>query len=253
MVEWRISIRKGICIDEWNVLMRDEAANGAVQEDMKARLTELNENEILLYLGYRGQEYPAEIRKQIERCEREVVTAAQPRLVWRRLPVDGELFSALHLEGQDIRELLEGCSEAVLMAVTLGQGIERLLAKSSVSNMADAVIMDACASTAIENVADNFEFDLRGEVEEEGKYLTDRFSPGYGDLPLFSQRQLCAALDTGRKIGLLLSPSLLMIPGKSVTAILGISDEPKALRKRGCESCSLFRSCMYRKEGKSCQ
>lgn len=219
---------------------------------MQARLTELNENEILLYLGYRGQEYPAEIREQIERCEREVVAAAQPRLVWRRIRVDEALFSALHLEGKDIRELLSGCREAVLMAVTLGQGIDRLLTRSSVSNMADAVIMDACASTAIENVAENFESDLRGEVEAEGLYLTDRFSPGYGDLPISSQRQLCAALDTGRRIGLSLSPSLLMIPGKSVTAILGISEEPKALRKRGCECCSLFRSCMYRKEGRSC-
>lgn len=219
---------------------------------MQARLTELNENEILLYLGYRGQEYPAEVEAQIKRCEREVLAAADPRLIWRRLPVGGADFSALPLEGKDIRELLAGCDEAVLMAVTLGQGIDRLLARSSVSNMADAVIMDACASTAIENVADNFEMDLRRELEVENLYLTDRFSPGYGDLPLAVQKQFCAALDTGRKIGLSVSASMLMIPGKSVTAVLGISERPKPLRKRGCESCSLFRSCMYRKEGKSC-
>ncbi len=219
---------------------------------MQARLTELNENEILLYLGYRGQEYPAELKEQIEHCKREVVAAAQPRLIWRRLGVRDANFMALALEGEDIRELLEDCQEAVFMAVTLGQGVDRLLARKSVSNMADAVIMDACASTAIENVADNFEMDLRREVEAEGLYLSDRFSPGYGDLPLSTQKQLCAMLDTGRKIGLSLSPSLLMIPGKSVTAILGISDRPKPLRKRGCESCSLFKSCMYRKEGRNC-
>lgn len=138
------------------------------------------------------------------------------------------------------------------MAVTLGQGIDRLLAKSSVSNMADAVIMDACASTAVENVADNFERDLRKELEAEHLYLTDRFSPGYGDLPLAVQKQFCTALDTERRIGLSVSSSMLMIPGKSVTAVLGISESPKLLRKRGCESCSLFRSCIYRKEGKSC-
>jgi len=219
---------------------------------MQARLTEPNENEILLYLGYRGQEYPAELKEQIERCKKDVLAAAQPRLAWRRLSVHDANFAALRLEGKDIQELLEGCQEAVLMAVTLGQGIDRLLARSSVSNMADAVIMDACASAAIENVADHFEMGLRGEVEKEGLYLSDRFSPGYGDLPLSTQKQLCAVLDTARKIGLSLSPSLLMMPGKSVTAVLGISSEPKPLRKRGCESCSLFHSCMYRKEGKSC-
>ena len=95
--------------------------------------------------------------------------------------------------------------------------------------------------------------DLRREVEAEGLYLTDRFGPGYGDLPLSAQKKLCAALDTGRRIGLSLSPSLLMIPGKSVTAVLGIADMQKPLRKRGCENCSLFRDCMYRRDGKNCQ
>ena len=223
------------------------------EKDIQARLTELNENEILLYLGYRGQEYPEEVEAQIKRCEKEVLAAANPRLVWRKFPVNGEFFSVLALGGKDIGKLLTGCHEAVLMAVTLGPGTDRLLARSSVSNMADAVIMDACASTAIENVADNFEMDLRREVEAEGLYLTDRFSPGYGDLPLSAQKKLCAVLDTGRRIGLFLSPSLLMIPGKSVTAILGISDAPKPLRKRGCESCSLFRDCMYRRDGKNCR
>ena len=189
-------------------------------KDIQARLTELNENEILLYLGYRGQKYPAEVEAQIKRCEKDVLAAAYPRLIWRRLPVNG---------------------------------VDRLLTRNSVSNMADAVIMDACASTAIENVADNFEMDLRREVEAEGLYLTDRFSPGYGDLPLSAQKKLCAALDTGRRIGLSLSPSLLMIPGKSVTAVLGIADMQKSLRKRGCENCSLFRDCMYRRDGKNCQ
>lgn len=220
--------------------------------NMQARLTTLNENEILLYLGYRGQEYPPEIKKQIERCSGAVLAAAVPRLIWRRLPVDGACVSGLLLPGKDIAELLVGCREVALMAVTLGLGIDRLLAKSSVSNMADAVIMDACASTAIENVADNFEADLRKGLEEEGLFLTDRFSPGYGDLSLGVQRQFLEVLDAGRKIGLSVSSSMLLIPGKSVTAVLGISKEPKPLRKRGCETCNLFRTCCYRREGKSC-
>ena len=45
-------------------------------KDIQARLTELNENEILLYLGYRGQKYPAEVEAQIKRCEKDVLAAA---------------------------------------------------------------------------------------------------------------------------------------------------------------------------------
>ncbi len=219
---------------------------------MQAKLTGLNENEILMYLGYRGQEYTEDVREQMKCCEKEVLQTAVPRLVWRRLAIEDANFTALSLEGKDISEHLDGCREAVLMAVTLGPEIDALLRKKSVTDMADAVIMDACADTAVENVADHFETDLRRELEAEHLYLTDRFSPGYGDLPLSTQKKLCAALDTERKIGLSLSPTMLMIPKKSVTAILGISDYEKPLRKRGCEACARFRDCTYRKEGKHC-
>jgi cobalamin-dependent methionine synthase I len=124
--------------------------------------------------------------------------------------------------------------------------------RREVTDMADAVIMDACASVAVENVCDHFEFDLRRQLEGEGQYLTDRYSPGYGDLPLNCQSRLCDALDAQRRIGLTVTASSIMVPRKSVTAILGISDRPQTLRKRGCEVCSLFLTCPYRKEGIRC-
>ncbi len=219
---------------------------------MEARLTELNFNEILMYLGHRGQDIPPEMESQIRRCMDLVTEAAQPRLVYRRLKLENGEIPGLPLEGEDMRRLLSDCQEAVLMAVTLGPRVEQLLMRSEVTDMADAVIMDACASTAVENVCDHFEFDLRDQLKGEGRYLSDRFSPGYGDLPLNTQPRLCAALDTVRRIGLTVSPNYIMVPRKSVTAILGISDRPQPLRKRGCEVCSMFRTCPYRKEGISC-
>ena len=219
---------------------------------MEARLTELNYNEILMYLGHRGQNITPEVEKQIRRCIGEVMTAAQPRLVWRRLTLENGAIPGLPLAGNDIHALLANCQQAVLMAATLGPAVERLLMRREVTDMADAVIMDACASTAIENVCDHFEFDLRAQVESEGLFLSDRFSPGYGDLPLDTQPRLCAALDTARRIGLTVSPSNIMIPRKSVSAIMGISREKQALRPRGCEVCSMFLTCPYRKEGQTC-
>lgn len=219
---------------------------------VEARLTELNFNEILMYLGHRGQDITPEVEGQIRRCMDEVTAAAQPRLVYRRLKLENGTIPGLPLEGEDMRQLLSGCREAVLMAVTLGPRVEQLLMRREVTDMADAVIMDACASTAVENVCDHFEFDLRDQLKGEGRYLSDRFSPGYGDLPLNTQPRLCAALDTARRIGLTVNPSNILVPRKSVTAILGISDRPKPLRKRGCEVCSMFRTCPYRKEGVSC-
>lgn len=127
---------------------------------MQARLTQLNDQEILMYLGYRGQEYPTELKQQIHRCMEEVTKAAQPRLVYRILPVQEGQVQGFPLEGNDMRELLADCQQAVLMAVTLGPQVEQLLMRREITNMADAVIIDACASTAVENVSDHFEFDL---------------------------------------------------------------------------------------------
>ncbi len=219
---------------------------------MEPRLTELNHNEVLLYLGYKGQEIDPSLENQISRCIGKVMKTARPRLVYRRIPVLDGAIPPLVLEGNDIRELLSTCHEAIIMAATLGSEAETLLRRMEVMNMADALIMDSAESTAIENVCNNFESDLRKELSADGLFLTDRFSPGYGDLPLESQKQISAFLDTEHRIGLTITENHLMIPRKSVTCIMGISRVEQKLRKRGCEVCSMFRSCTYRKNGRSC-
>ena len=55
-----------------------------------------------------------------------------------------------------------------------------------------------------------------------------------------------------RRIGVTLSESALMIPQKSVTALIGVSDRPQPKRAGGCESCGMREDCAYRKEGKRC-
>ena len=65
------------------------------------------------------------------------------------------------------------------------------------------------------------------EAAAEGRTCTPRFSPGYGDLPLETQRDVFRLLDCERKIGVWLNESLLMTPSKSVTAIFGLLGENK--------------------------
>jgi hypothetical protein len=218
------------------------------------RLEHINPNEVLTYLGYSSGEIPAEIDQQIAACARSVLETAVPRITWRALPVEGVTVPAagLTLEGQDMAALLQDCNEAVFLAATLGPEVERLLRRAEVTDMARALILDACASTAIENVCDNLEADLRALYQAKGLYLSDRFSPGYGDLPLHQQRDFCALLDTGRRIGVNLSASRIMVPRKSITAIMGVSNAPKPMRFRGCYHCNLFRTCQLRKNGKHC-
>lgn len=222
---------------------------------MEASNLQVNVNQVLLYLGYRGGQVPDEVEETIARCAREVMDAARPRSLWKAFALEEGCHpagTALTLEGESIRTHLEGCRQVVLMAATLGPEVETLLMRAQVTDMARAVVIDACASSAIESVCDQLEEELRADCAARGLYLTDRFSPGYGDMPIGQQGDFCRVLDTQRRIGLTVSGRDLLIPRKSVTAVLGIADTPRTRRSRGCEHCSMFRTCAYRKEGGCC-
>ena len=220
---------------------------------MEPRFTGIHENEALLYLGYRGGELPENIHETIARCEKILLKTARPRIVWRQFDLKDDLtFSGTDFRpaGNDVKNLLKDCRRVVLFAATLGTEVEALLRRIQVRDMAEAVVLDCCASSAIENVCDNFCADMQEAVAPQ--YLTDRFSPGYGDLPFAQQKEVCGILDIGRRIGVNLSPGGLMIPQKSVTALMGISDTPQKKRFRGCAYCSLFETCTLRKENRTC-
>ncbi|RAZ03040.1 Vitamin B12 dependent methionine synthase activation subunit, partial [Klebsiella oxytoca] len=53
---------------------------------------------------------------------------------------------------------------------------------------------------------------LRKEYQEKGWYMRPRFSPGYGDFPLECQREIAVALELSKRIGVMLTDSLMMIP-----------------------------------------
>ena len=216
--------------------------------NVQTRMTSLNYQQVLYYLGYRGQNIDENLKQQILNCMKLVEEKASPKIIYKIVKTNE---CALHLEGNDIQDIMNPSSFCVVMAATIGSDIDRLLMKTEITNVADALILDACANVAIENVCDHFEFDIRDELEGT-YYVSDRFSPGYGDLPLDSQMLLCEYLNTSRTIGLNVTSNCLMIPRKSVTAILGISKTPYTLRKRGCEFCSMFMNCELRKGGRCC-
>ena len=103
----------------------------------------------------------------------------------------------------------------------------------------------ACGSALVEAGCDAAEREIAGRMP--GLYLTDRFSPGYGDMPLAQMREICEVLGAQRAIGLTVSAGGVMIPRKSVTAILGISDVPVARRPAGCEGCAARETCALRR------
>ena len=158
--------------------------------------------------------------------------------------------SGVTMPGDMAALLLAGCHEAALLACTLGAGFEAMLRAAQARDMARAVILDACGSALVEAGCDRAERELKARCP--GQYLTDRFSPGYGDLPLAVQDTICTVLDAPKRLGVQVTGSLLMNPTKSVTAVIGLADVPQPARIRGCTYCALAGNCTLREGGRSC-
>ncbi len=215
----------------------------------------INVAEILRYLGA-GRGAPEMLRRQAEEIARTLSGRVTPRYVYRLYTLesgpDGFFLpeAALVLPGQTARTMLSGCRGAALLCCTLGAEFGAMLRAWQARDMARAVILDACGSALVEAGCDAAQEALSALFP--GRYFTDRFSPGYGDLPLALQRPICGALDTARRLGVHVTDSLLLNPDKSVTAILGLADRPQAARVRGCACCALKETCTLRKGGKTC-
>ena len=162
---------------------------------------------------------------------------------------NGRLFCGeLELPGQAISARMGGCDSCAILAVTLGFEVDRMIAALGHIDPYRAMIADACATAAVETLADQMTTLCR-ETFCSDKKITYRFSPGYGDLPLDMQPKLLDMIDARRLLGLTVSKSMLLSPIKSVTAFIGIAEGDCRDEKlpHGCESCFMQKSCPYRK------
>jgi hypothetical protein len=216
---------------------------------------ELNVDEALRYLGISAPA-PEDMRRQAEEIAQSLTSSVTPRYTYRLFPLSQEenafslTGSGVTLTGNTAQTMLNDCQQAVLLCCTLGAEFETMLRSEQARDMARAVILDACGSAWVEAGCDKAEDELSKRLPQ--LYRTDRFSPGYGDLPLDLQPAICAALDTRRRLGVHVTDSLLLNPGKSVTAVIGLSPRPQMARVRGCAYCTLRERCSLRKGGKHC-
>ena len=132
-----------------------------------------------------------------------------------------------------------------MMAATLGTEIDQMISRMQITNMAQAVVLDTGASVLAEQAADSAEEILRTELAAklQGRFFTARFSPGYGDYPVHCQREILACVDAHRKIGITLTSGNMMVPHKSVTALIGMADHPVTGRLATCAECVLREKC----------
>lgn len=194
---------------------------------------------------------------QVDKCEKELLDIIRPTYTHKIFLLErtenGILLSGtnLLLTGEAVKEHLRGCHSAIIMAVTLSGYADNYIRRAEISDMAQALIADCLCTAAVEQVCDIAEAEITASLPE-NSHTTWRFSPGYGDLPLEIQPNLLRVLNAEKLIGLTINDSLIMLPRKSVTALIGISDKPIENRRRGCAICNMRDTCNFRKRGNRC-
>lgn len=220
-------------------------------------ITSINRTEAFRYLGIKGTPDNATLQLADE-CEKMLLAEMTPKFCWSYAEISEHSDTSVKLSGytlefvgNDVSAHLDGCCGVVLLAAALGNNVDMLLRKTQAQDMAKAVILDAMASAAIEQVCDEAEKKISARLEN--KHFTWRFSPGYGDFPITVQKDFLTALNAQKVIGLCASQSGMLTPTKSVTAVIGVHEKSVQQQKHGCESCNMRDRCNYRKTGGTCQ
>ncbi len=219
----------------------------------KIKLTQLNRTDALRYMGYGTREPDSQTSALLDKCERELLRAIDGKYVYRVFSLtDGQIpDSKFRLDGYSIKKHLEGCTKAIFLCGTLSEAVDRLIRVKQISSMAEAIVVDALASAAVEQVCDLAE----NEILKDFPNLehTWRFGLGYGDFPLTGQRKFLDILDAPKRIGVCVNESLLLTPTKSVTCVFGLGHDLSKETMKSCDMCTLGGRCTFRLNGGTCQ
>lgn len=207
--------------------------------------------EAVRYLGYGRHAIDERTFMLIQESFQELEKIADVKSIYR-------IFEISHLNANELKlgkmavkssslcKNLKGCDLAILFGVTLGAEVDRRMRKYEITDMPKAVVFQASAAAFLEEHCDEIEEKMKSEFHQLGQYLRPRFSPGYGDFSILHQKEILEMLDAPKRIGLTMTDSFMMIPTKSVTAVIGVSKTNENCHKKGCEICSKT-DCLYRR------
>lgn len=218
---------------------------------------EIKREDVLKYLGSNNKAFDHQLEELLESCITEIKEIAKPLYTYEtfNIEVDSQgvklVNQELYFKGNSIITHLQDSMECVILAATLGVEVDRRIKRYQLTSLTRAVILDACASATIEALCDEAQEEIRSQCKLRGLFITSRFSPGYGDLAIEYQPRILQCLKGEQKIGLMVTDENILVPRKSVTAIIGLTKTMAEEIPSGCGDCKA-RFCIYRREENIC-
>jgi len=150
-----------------------------------------------------------------------------------RLTVEGA--SPDLLAGEAAQRRFSGARLLVLSVVTLGEQWDEALDELATrGEPAEAWFLDALGTWLVDRAARLVEERAGREIARLGLERMGRYRPGYGDLPLEAQAELCALCESER-IGVQANEAMSLWPRKSVTGLAAFREKAGEAGERGEE------------------
>lgn len=203
---------------------------------------EFDRSEILRYLGYGSEKGKVSSRtsnmleEEIERA----LSLISPRACYRVVKKD-------KLNGVDF---FHDAERVAFSIATIGSGLE-----NKVKNLFEeregirALLLDATGTVAARKTSRKVYQTIYKEAVTQGYHLSGPLSPGHGAWGLDGQKYVFHYLqeNTIKKMGVSLTPSLLINPLKSLSFAVKLGWNMAEDAAGGCTDCSMEDKCAYRR------
>ena len=179
------------------------------------------------YMGYKHGAMPSEeIYELVEDAYKELCKVIQPKYIYKEYEFTktegGIVVDGIEFKSQKMLAHLRNSDSIILFGATLGQSVDTLIRKYSVTDVAMTAVAQAVAASMVENLCDIACDELKEKISGEHR---PRFSPGYSDFHISAQADFFKLLPMNKQLGISLSDGFMMTPTKTVTAFIGVIKE----------------------------
>lgn len=203
-------------------------------------------------MGYSPGTAPEPVTSVIKEVREELMSLDEIRAEYRifddiqlvpdnkTLVVEGVAFNVKPI----IYAQIKGADRAALFICTAGPTIGELSRRSmKEGDLLRGYVCDVAGTESVEKAADMMQESLRKDFSDEGRQITNRFSPGYCGWDVAEQHKLFSFF-RNNFCGVTLTASALMNPIKSISGVIGIGKNVKygPYKCRLCDD----KNCIYR-------
>ena len=182
----------------------------------------------------------------------EVPNLYHPQLVWDRFAIKGiangtfELVNGHFIGGGPVTQVMKEAQSVILGVCTLGITMDQKIAQfSQEGDLLAAVILDGVASYLVDQVRETFFLRLTDHLTKEGLFSSIPLCPGESEWTTADHATFFKLL-TPIQIGMELKSSMLLIPMKSLSFMIGVSEEKFSLiNAHHCDYCAMQHKCRH--------